>query len=448
LAVPTTAFGITDDMGPGWNLGNTLESTGGETGWGNIKTTQVMIDTVRHAGFRTVRVPVRWDEYLSGTGHTISTAWMDRVEQVVNYVLKDSMYAIVNIHHNNGWEDPSAANAANSQDYVTKIWAQVAARFQKYDNHVIFETMNEPKVGNDWSGKAEYYTVVNQLNAAALAVIRGTGGNNAKRLVMMPGYAANNDSRMSYMVVPKDSMVAVSVHSYDPQDLCLTSPGVTTFTETAMLDKMFALVSTTVVKKGIPVVLGEWASLNKNNLAERAKHAAYFSKDAKAVRIPTILWDNGGTGTNGMGYLTRSKPAFAFPTIFQAIMDAQGTTSIQQHRSEIVQTGLRISRSANGIRFTGATTFDRFVLTGVDGRAGVPAGSPIPGSCDAESANFSEIDAQPDRPTAATMAAMTGTARRRRGDALLHCNASLPRFIRPDPLPHVSRILAPHTPQR
>jgi endoglucanase len=373
-AVPTTAFGIIDDMGPGWNLGNTLDGTGGETGWGNPVTTQKMIDTVHAAGYKTLRVPVRWDENLSGSGHTIATAWMDRVEQIVNYGLNDGMYVIVNIHHNNGWEDPTTANEANAKDYLTKIWAQIAARFQKYDNHVIFETMNEPTVTTngvtDWTGTTEYYGVVNRLNAAALSTIRATGGNNATRLVMIPGYGANSDSRSQYTVVPSDAMVAVSVHCYAPLDFALNYPGVSTFTDTASVDYSFNTVSSLFVKKGIPAVMGEWASLNKNNLSERVKYAAYFAKRSKATRIPIVLWDNGVTtaGSSGMGYLKRSVPTWAFPTINQAIMDVLRTTSIQSPAVAHNVPSIEITRSSEGIRFASTKAFDRYTLTDLFGR--------------------------------------------------------------------------------
>ena len=328
---PTTAFGIIDDMGAGWNLGNSLDATGGETGWGNPKTTKVMIDTVRLAGFKTMRVPVRWDEHTSGSGFTIETAWLNRVEEVVNYGLSNGMYVIVNVHHNNGWEDPTSANEAAATDHLNKLWAQIAAKFQKYDNHVIFEVMNEPKYtagGNDnatdWWGKTEYYQVINRMNSSALSTIRKTGGNNASRLVMLPGYAANNDSRMSNLVLPNDPMVAVSVHSYDPQSFCMSysSTNVSTFTDTKFVQDMFDLVANTFVKKNVPVILGEWAATNKDNLSERVKHAKFFAQKAKAARIPIVLWDNGSTaaGPDGMGFLTRSKPSWAFPDIIKAIM--------------------------------------------------------------------------------------------------------------------------------
>jgi endoglucanase len=379
-ATPTTAFGIIDDMGAGWNLGNSLDATGSETAWGNPKTTKAMVDAVRQAGFKTMRVPVRWDEHLGAApNRTIATAWMDRVEEIVNYGLSNGMYVIVNIHHNNGWQDPTTANENNAKDYLTKIWAQIAARFQKYDNHVIFEVMNEPKYtagGNDnatdWWGKTEYYQVINRLNAAALSTIRATGGNNAKRLVMLPGYAANNDSRMSNLVLPSnDAMIAVSVHSYDPQDFCMSYSNTQTsvFSDTKFVQDMFNLVANTFVKKNIPVILGEWAATNKNNLAERVKHAKFFAKAAKAARIPIVLWDNGSTaaGPDGMGFLTRSQAKFAFPEIIQAIMAEFPSTSVNPAKANPSGT-LELERTRDGFRFTSTASCTRFTLTGVNGR--------------------------------------------------------------------------------
>lgn len=47
---------LVKDMKVGWNLGNTLESTGVETGWGNPATTKKMIDAIKNARFNTVRI--------------------------------------------------------------------------------------------------------------------------------------------------------------------------------------------------------------------------------------------------------------------------------------------------------------------------------------------------------------------------------------------------------
>ena len=95
------AFQIANDMGAGWNLGNSLESEYNETYWNNPKTTKKMIDAIAAKGFTTLRVPVRWDDHYSNpSNYTIDSSFMDRVETVVNYGLANDMYVILNVHHN------------------------------------------------------------------------------------------------------------------------------------------------------------------------------------------------------------------------------------------------------------------------------------------------------------------------------------------------------------
>jgi endoglucanase len=276
-------------------------------------------------------LPVSWDDHFSGAGYTIDKTWMDRVEEITNYALDNGMYVIINIHHNN-WIAPSLANEANAKDHLVKLWPQIAERFKKYDHHLIFETMNEPRVAingvDDWSGKQEYFDVVNRLNAAALEVIRATGGNNAKRLVMLPGYVAgSSDLQLNGIVLPKDKMIALSTHAYSPYSFALDQKGTDKFTDTKTLDDMYNSINSKFILKGIPVIMGEWASTNKGNLSERIKHAEYFVKGAKKIGIPTVWWDNGNfslpTDPNAgdiMAILDRKTNTWPFQTLVDAIM--------------------------------------------------------------------------------------------------------------------------------
>jgi endoglucanase len=341
---PRKAGDIVKEMGEGWNLGNTLDATGStnhadpladETAWGNPKTTKALIDTVRQAGFSTLRLPVSWDDHVSGADFTIDTAWMDRVEEVLNYALDNHMTVIVNIHHNNGWEAPTAANEANAKDRLVKLWTQIGTRFQHYDQHVVFEAMNEPRATNakgedDWNGQAENYEVINRLNAAALAAIRATGGNNARRLVMLPSYAAApGDQQLNAFVLPSDPMIAVSSHAYYPYYFALAPStdknSTDKFTAQADIDALFARLNTKFLAKGIPVVLGEWGSTDRGNPAERVKHAAYYVKGAAKAGIPTVWWDNGGRTQNAAGtaevfaLLDRTNNTVLHPEITDAI---------------------------------------------------------------------------------------------------------------------------------
>ena len=60
------AMEISQLMYTGWNVGNSLDALGNQTStglnteiaWGNAKITKSMIDNVKNAGFRTLRIPV------------------------------------------------------------------------------------------------------------------------------------------------------------------------------------------------------------------------------------------------------------------------------------------------------------------------------------------------------------------------------------------------------
>ena len=331
-----SGFDIAADMGVGWNLGNTMDATGNtssaladETAWGNPVTTKANLDALKKVGFRSLRLPVSWDDHVSGSAKTIDAAWLKRVEEIANYALDSGMYVIVNIHHNSGWEAPTLANEAAAKDVLVKLWTQIGERFKKYDHHVIFEVMNEPRVAidgvDDWSGKPEYYAVVNRLNAAGLAAIRATGGNNLRRLVMLPAYAAGgSEAQVNAVVLPKDKMVAVSAHAYSPFDFALNQKGSAVFSGQAELDGLFDRLNRKFILNGTPVIMGEWASTDKNNLAERVKHAQYFAKGARKVGIPTFWWDNGNmtytaTSSDIMGIFDRKTNTVSKQDIVDAI---------------------------------------------------------------------------------------------------------------------------------
>ncbi len=324
LRPPQNAFEITNNMGAGWNLGNTLDAFGGETAWGNPKATQELIDTIQAAGFKTLRVPVSWDNHVDDA-FNINPLWMARVEQVVNYGLNRGMYVILNVHHNRGWQAPTAKNSANASLVLNKLWHQIAYQFSTYDYRLIFEVMNEPRVKEDWTGKPEYYEVVNALNAKVLPIIRSSGGNNASRMVMMPGYVAGGHEAQARAIrLPKDPMVVLSVHAYFPYHFSMKAKRYTIFDNTVDIDELFPRLDKYFLSKGRAVVLGEWASANKNNLSERIKHAEYFMKAATKYKIPMIVWDNNhftpGKG-EAMGLYDRHNNTWPHPKLRDAIIN-------------------------------------------------------------------------------------------------------------------------------
>ena len=322
-----SAVELVEDMKVGWNLGNTLEASGGESNWGNPITKRKMIDALKTAGFSTLRIPVRWDQHYIDDNYTIDPEFMNRVETVVNYALINDMYAIINIHHNQLQSQANEESKAEVLVELEAIWTQVANHFKDYGDKLVFETINEPRNGEDWSGNTSNYEIVNEYNAKSLSTIRSTGGNNDKRLVMLPTYAASADyNKIISMEIPDDDNIAVSLHAYTPYDFALNtaagSQSIFSKNDKKLLDKLFNLINKTFVDKGIPVVLGEFAATDKDNLDDRVEYAYYYAQAAGHYDIPVCWWDNGNFAEGeAMGIFNRRTLSFEYSEILQALMD-------------------------------------------------------------------------------------------------------------------------------
>ena len=361
---------ILEDMGLGWNLGNSLDTTGGsgldtETSWSNPKTTQALIDKVKSLGFNTVRVPVSWGKHVSGDNYTIDSAWLARVKEVVDYCYKNDMYVILNIHHDTkssasasgaGYYPRSSAYSS-SEKFVTSVWSQAAEYFKDYDYHLIFETLNEPRlIGtgyewwfNKWSIPSEVKDAIdciNKLNQKAVDTIRDTGSNNRCRLIMCPGYDASIDgATVSGFKLPTDisgnkNRIALSVHAYSPYNFAMNVGSGSTSTYTSSikneLQGLFSTLKSNFRDKGIPVVIGEFGSTDKNNTAERVKWATDYTALAKKNNIPCVLWDNNAfavyNGNNIVlnseyhGYINRKNNTVTSPAkdVIEALMKPYG----------------------------------------------------------------------------------------------------------------------------
>ncbi|MDS0524835.1 glycoside hydrolase family 5 protein [Clostridium sp. SHJSY1] len=342
---------IVDDMKIGWNLGNTLDATGTPTdgplstemSWGNPKTTHAMIDRIKAAGFNTVRIPTTWFNHMgSAPSYTIDPAWLNRVDEIMNYAFDNDMYVILNMHHEDSWLIPTSEKEAQVKNQLTKAWAQIANRFNKYGDHLIFETMNEPRpvgAANEWSGGSfENRSVINNYNLAAVNTIRNTGGNNESRCIMVPTLAASSTTvAVDDLVIPNDDKkIIVSLHMYSPYLFAMAQDGTDTWgsdADKSSLDWELDQVANKFVKKGHPVVIGEFGTINKNNKSSRVTHAEYYAKATRSRHITPVWWDNGIStvfDSNSYALLDRNTLDLTCPDIVSALMrgaNVDGTTS-------------------------------------------------------------------------------------------------------------------------
>lgn len=354
---------IVYNMQFGWNLGNTLDATawndaqnfglGTETGWGQPKTTQAMIKGLKNLGIKTIRIPISWHNHISKVSdYTIDSKWMNRVKQIVDWAYDEGMYVIINIHHDNASKGnfsagkgfyPSEDCKEESLKFITRVWEQVSETFKNYDEKLVFEILNEPRLQGDaheWGYNSGCSTCkdamnsLNEFNQNALDTIRASGGNNANRLVMIPSIAASpNNAFNGDFKMPEDSAenaLALSVHMYTPYNFAMAAPGDSVFTNSHKndLDWHFSELNNKYLSKGIPVVIGEMGATNKGNLKHRAAWFGYFIQHSRKYGMTACVWDNGswnvsdGKYEEKYGYYNRTKQEWYFPLLMEVALKA------------------------------------------------------------------------------------------------------------------------------
>lgn len=301
-----TAMELTADIRIGWSLGNTLDANGGtgvsqETSWGNPKTTPELMQGVKDAGFNAVRIPTTWEKQMD-ENNVINAEWLARVREIVDYAYDLDMYVILNMHHEE-WYQPYADQEEAITAKLTTCWTQIAEYFKGYDQHLIFEGMNEPRWKNtqfEWNGgNEEGRTVVNHLNKAFVDAVRATGGNNQYRFLMICPYAANSsESALAALEIPDDDRLIVSVHAYIPYSFALQNPGsdkwvASKATCTGEIDTLAEVLDRLFISKGQAVIIGECGAMNRQNEPYRAAWAEYYFSTFKKIGIPCFWWDNG-----------------------------------------------------------------------------------------------------------------------------------------------------------
>jgi endoglucanase len=331
------AMELAAKMYAGWNLGNSLEVPGNETGWGNPQTTQRLIDSVKAVGINTIRIPCAWDSYIAdiNTGK-LSSTWLNRVKEVVDYCFNNGMYVILNIHWDGGWleENPTYTKQNMVNAKQNALWQQIAMKFRDYDEHLLFAGTNE--VHTPVQPTNENVIVQMSYNQTFVNAVRSTGGKNSYRNLLIQAYNTNIDMAVSKLVVSNDTIpdrLMVEVHYYDPWEFCgleadadwgtvknlwgtaFAAYGtISSWGQEDYMQAQFQKMKTSFVDEGYPVILGEYGATRRSaltgttlqhHLDSRAYYIQYATTQAKNHGMVPIIWDNGFTGNLGMGIFNR-----------------------------------------------------------------------------------------------------------------------------------------------
>jgi aryl-phospho-beta-D-glucosidase BglC (GH1 family) len=341
-----TAQEVASKMKVGWNLGNTLEAICGEDAWGAGHTSQKLIDSVKAAGFNTVRIPVAWFCHSDTINNIIDEEWLARVKEVVDYCINDDLYVIINAHWDKGWLENrvNKANQSKVNERQEAYWTQIAEYFIDYDEHLLFAGANEPNAHD-----ANAMSVLLTYHQTFIDAVRATGGNNSSRTLIVQGPSTDIDETNKLMnTLPTDQIenrLMVEIHYYTPYQFCLMDKDAdwgkmfyywgkeyhsktdvsrnATWGEESDVEKLYGMMKSKFIDKGIPVIMGEYGAYKRklSPPSEQDLHNAsveyfyrYTVKSATSKGIITYCWDTPG------GLFDRSKGTIRDRGIVDAIM--------------------------------------------------------------------------------------------------------------------------------
>ena len=269
---------------------------------------------------------------------TVDEAWMNRIQEIVDYVIDNGMYCILNVHHDTGadsddvkhWIKADEANYKENKEKFEYLWTQIATRFKNYDQQLVFEGYNEMlDADNTWNApkSASSYKGLNGYAQSFVNAVRATGGNNETRNLIINTYAAaNGDDVLNNLAIPTDKVdghIAVEVHTYSPWDWF--AKGKWDASCSKEIADMFTRLNSKFISKGIPCIIGEYGthgskSVSKTSSASEiqaaADQAADIVKQAKAYGVATFYWMSIFDGKD------RTVPQWTLPTVVEAMKKA------------------------------------------------------------------------------------------------------------------------------
>lgn len=336
-----TAKELAKAMYPGWNLGNTMEAgdmannftnaggLGAETAWQSTQTTKALIDFVKAQGFKSVRIPTSWvmGHITDAENMTIDPAWLARVKEIVDYCISDGLYVFINDHWDGGWIEVEGFSKTSSSyeavdetiiadkvNKLKKLWTNIATYFKDYNEYLMFAGLNEPfqEYSLFSTRHSELTPILERYNQAFVDAVRATGGNNAKRVLIVQGPSTNISSTVNYFNLPTDTengKLMVEVHYYEPWDFC-GSNATKDWNADASVKTSFESLKTKFVNHDIPVVIGEYGANWQENTESHNDAIRRFFKsvveNAGNCGIVPFAWDINVVSYPNMSIINRT----------------------------------------------------------------------------------------------------------------------------------------------
>ena len=328
-----TAKEIVDDMGIGWNLGNTFECFNSLikfknpdeqiTYWGNVIPTKEMVTSIKKYGFKTIRIPVTWMNFMDSSGN-VDSEWISRIKEVVKWITKSKMYCIIDVHHD-GVSGNWLSEGLKFKNKYINLWSQIAKEFKDFNEYLIFESMNEVEYLKD--GNYDYLTLL-EMNQAFVDAVRNAGGKNSHRLILISGMKGDPElTCTSNFGIPIDPInkFAICFNYYIPQEFTLIPDDdpwtykdeygniryiepTTKWGEKENYEDLFINyenIKNTFLERGIPVIINEVGVLTEQKKEIKSIREYIFTQFSMALAYKgamACLWDTSKKTAGNMNF--------------------------------------------------------------------------------------------------------------------------------------------------
>ena len=272
---------------------------------------------IHERGFKTVRFQVNPGSHFIDDKYTIDPRYINKIKQCVDWAIEEGLYVIIDgafwpdqLNNNYNPDRVRYEGIVVSEKYRTQsgkllkaFWTQIAAAFNNsYDEHLIFETTNES--GDDLHPEHNHNpdpncavckkdaTIFAEYNQIILDTIRASGGNNAKRFVMVDGYGSDCTYTCGKLFkLPKDKVkdkLIPTVHIY-PMGLDDWAAKAYSTDIKNQIKNYFKLLDKTYFSKKIPIYISETGTSSTTPMPERMNCMKDFmsevSKDGRSCAV-------------------------------------------------------------------------------------------------------------------------------------------------------------------
>ena len=274
------------------NMGNSFDAPRGEP-WGKPINPD-HFEMIRSKGFDTVRIPVRWSDYMGdGPDHKIESDFIAKVEAIIDEALAQNLNVILNVHHfEHIMEHPK-----DGTDALVAMWEQIAPKFSNKSDSLWFEVLNEPN--NKLKG--------DDMRRAQALAIRAIRKSNPSRIIILGGEDWSGIRTLESNLVPPDENIVYTYHYYDPFDFThQKAPWVgkdgpkktkNWGNESDYDDLRQSIKIAEQFEKDVqrPVFVGEFGAYEVIDNAERVQYVRDTREAFESAQIPWCLWSFSNT---------------------------------------------------------------------------------------------------------------------------------------------------------